>query len=536
MQKDRADRYQSAAELSIDLDNTQKGKILPVPGPVFLKLSYAVFALILLAVSAFIYKSLAKTTPTVAVLPITCEGISAPCAGPAMTLNLVRALTERKGLRVTSSQQVPSLFGPHATSPQRVGQALKADLVLFGRINQGEKGPVLTIRLERVADSSQIFEDPRPLNAGKNEQVEQLIALEVATWLQLPMNDADRSLFYALAAQQNQNADAVQLDIKGRLQWANRDLDSLTGAVDSFTRATVADPLYAKAWAGLADTYVLMNTAFFHQDVSAEAPKKAEFAANKALEIDDNLAEAHNAKAAVLMKLHWDWSGAEREFKKAIEINPDYSPARWGYSNLLVTTGRFDEAIAESEKARDLDPFFPATRLNYCRTLYFARRFEQAYPCYDQLVREFPNYASGKYAHGIIDVLRGRFDEALSVFQELYAKDKAKGGAMLGYTYAVSNHRAEAEKILAEMKEVQKQQGLPPQEIAIIYLGLNDLDNAVPLFRKAVEEKYPPSQAIFVDVFFDKVRTDPRFADVVRNVKLPAQSISGAAAPNTSAK
>jgi eukaryotic-like serine/threonine-protein kinase len=542
LQKDRANRYQSAPELLIDLDNVQRGTPLPVPIHLYLNVRYAAMAAMLLlslAVGWFVYRSWVGADQTLAILPIVCEGTSSAnqCVGPKMTETLVRALSNRRGLRVRRSHVEPSMFGAHASGAQKVAQDLNADIVFYGRIVPGETGLILTANLINVKDGTAIAEEYYPLNLDKTSLVEQQLSLDTAYYLHLPITEDDRNLSSVLAIQQNRNADAVDLYRDGRIYWAIRDGDNLKKAIDSFKSATEKDPLFAKAYAGLADCYVLMNTVAFKALERRDAMKLAESAARQALEIDNNLAEAHNARAAVLMKGHWDWDGAEKEFKRAIMLNPDYAPAHWGYSNLLATTGRFSESIAEGQIAKDLDPLHAPAILNYCRTLYFARQLDQAYPCYDRLTEDFPNFSTGKYAHGIVYALQGRFSEAIPIFQEFYTRDKAHGGAMLGFAYGMANRNAEAQQVLGEMQELQKQQDLPAQELAIIYLGLNDLDHALPLFRQAVEDRYPPSQTIFIDPMFDRLRADPRFADIARDVRLPLRSAASVAAtPNTSAK
>jgi serine/threonine-protein kinase len=529
LRKDRAERYQSAAELLIDFDNVQKGIALPQPIQRYLNIRYAALAAMLLLVAVvtiFIYQTWASAGHTLAVLPIICEDVepTGQCMGPAMTENLVRALSRRHGLRVTSSRVAPSLFGPQAASPEKVGRDLNADTVLFGRIRRGENGLVLTTRLESVKDGSRIAEENYPLDIDKMALLEQRLSLETAFYLQLPMNEEDRNLFSALAAQQNRNAEAMELYLGGRIYWSKRDGQNIQKAIDNFKQAVDKDPLYAKAYAGLADCYVLMNTVAYGTLATRDAMTKAEWAAKQALKIDDSLAEAHNAYAAVLMKGHWDWENAEKEFKRAIAINPDYSPAHWGYSNLLATTGRFSEAIAESALARDQDPFSAPAIMNYCRVLYFARQFDQASACFDRLAQEQPTYTAGRYVQGALYIQQGRTDEATKIYEEIYAKNTAHGAAMLGFCYGLANRRADAERVLGELQEVQKQQYVPPQEFAIIYLGLNDLNHAVPLFRQAIADKFPPSQTIFIDPLFDRLRADPAFGAMAREVRLPSRT------------
>jgi serine/threonine-protein kinase len=542
LQKDRTDRYQSAAELLIDLEGIHKGFILPShPYLNVRNAAVAALALLVMVVVIAIYETW-TTGHTLAMLPITCEGVAeTQCVGPVFTQELANELGRRRGLKVARSTISPSLFGQQAATPQQIAQELNADVVMFGQITRGPNGLMLTTRLENVSDGSRIAEINRPFSPDKLAWVEQSIAFETAAQLQIPMTDEDRRVFAALAVQQNVNPDAVQLYAQGKAFWEKRDGENIQKAVESFTKATDQDPTYAKAWAGLADCYVQMNTVMYGQLASKNSIEKAEAAATKALELSPDLAEAHAAYAAVLMKGDWDWERAEVEFKKAIALFPNYAPAHLGYSSLLAHTGRMEEALAESELARKFDLFSPAVALNHCRILYFARQLDAADACLNEIQKEHPDYSSGKYLQGVVYLAQGKTPEATKVFEEFYAKDKALGGAMLGYVYGINARRDDAQRVLNEMLELKKerqrqQRDLPPQELAFIYLGLDDLDNAFAMLQKSADEKYPPLQGIFIGPLLDRYRYDPRFVALARQVKLPLYPLSASAAVPVSAK
>ena len=541
LRKDRAERYQSVSELLIDLDDLQKGvAIQPRTRPYLDVRIAALAAMLLLAVTVtlFVYLAWGSSRQTLAVLPITCDEatIKTQCVGEALTDGLVKNLRRRNDMRVTSSQVAPSLFGPQAASPQKVGMDMEADIVMFGKISRGKEGLMLTLRLERVKDGSKIAEESQPINADRLPMLAQWISLNTAMQLQLPMNEEDRILFNALATQQNRSPEAVELYIRGRNHWLNRDGENIQNAIDYFAQATQKDPFYARAYAGLADCYVEMTTVRYGPLASSDAMPKAEWAAKKALGLDDNLAEAHSAYATVLMRGRWDWENAQKEFERALALNPDYSPAHLGYSTLLRHNGRMAEALAESKAAMDLEPFSATAIMAHCRTQYFARQFDEADRCLAKLAKEQPNFANGKYLHAIVDIQLGKMQEATEIFEQIYAKDRVLGGAMLGFVYAISNRRAEAERILAEMQGLQATNYIPPQEFAIIYFGLDDLDHAFPYLRKAAEQKFPSTQGVFLDPMFDRYRSDPRFVELAREVRLPLHPLISAAALNSSAK
>ena len=534
LEKDRAERYQSAAELLMDLEDIQEGVVFEPGVRSYLNLRVAgAAAMILLAlvVSVFIYLAWGRSRQTLAVLPITCDEatVKTQCVGPVFTDDLIRALSTRNGMRVTSSKVVPSLFGPNAASPQKIAGDLDADIVMFGKISRGQNGLMLTLRMERLKDGARLYEESESLNVDNLTQIAQWISLKTALQLQLPLNEDDKTLFNVLVTQQNQNVDAVKLYLLGRMHWNNRDGEDIQNAVDYFLQAREKDPLYAQAYAGLADCYVHMSTVRYGKLASPEAMSRAEWAAKKALSLEDNLAEAHSAYATVLMRGKWDWDNAEKEFKRAIALSPDYSPAHLGYSTLLRFTGRFTEGINESKAAMDLEPLSGPAILNYCRAQYFARQFNQADACLNNLAKEQPNFASGQYMHGIVYLGLNHVPEATAIFEQIYAKDPILGGAMLGFVYGISNRKAEAQQVLAQMQELQTRQYIPPQEFAIIYFGLDDLDNAFPLLRKAAEEKFPSTQAVFLDPMFDRYRSDPRFIELARDVRLPLRPLDSAA-------
>ncbi len=542
LEKDRSERYQSAAELAIDLDNLQKGVALPREGSYINLRMAAIAAGVLLAVVVGAYLIIASKTKqqTLAILPITCDEATIPsqCNGPVLTDAVVKTLARRSNLRIERSTVAASLFGPQAASTQNIGRKLNADVTMSGRITRGEKGPLLTIRLERVSDGSKIAEDSEPLNPDNLPVLAQWVAMKAVFQLQLPMSDDDRSVFMALAAERKQSASAVELYLRGRSHWNKRDGENIQLAIDNFDQATQADPTFAKAYAGIADSYVLMNTVRYGTLTSKDSMSRAEWAAKHALSLDDNSAEAHNAYGSVLMKGKWDWQGAEKEFKRAVALNPDYSPAHWNYSNLLLYTGRTSEAIVESKMAMDREPFSPPAILNYCKGFAYTRQFNEADACFSKLSADYPEFSSARYIHGLIYIGQGRLAEATEVFESFYNKDKALGGAMLGFCYGLTNRRDDALRVLSEMEQQSAQKPIPPQEFAIVYLGLNDLDHAMPLFQKAVAERYPPAMGIFSDPLMDRYRSDPRFSEMAREVRLPLGPVtSGAAsAANVSAK
>jgi len=540
LQKDSANRYQSAPELLIDLESVQKGTALPVPIHRYLNVRFAAIAAMVLLVSVvatFIYRAWRSPEQTLALMSINCEEGIDPKRCQDLTDGLLRNLLRRTGLRVVGTSEVPALFGPNATSPEKAGRDLNADMVMFGRVGRGEQSAIFTVVVERLTDGRRVFERSYPLDPNRISLLQQRISLEAAFGLQLPTNEDDKALLELIAANDNRNPEAYKLYLQGRKKWTLRDGENIKEAIEDFRRATELDPEYAEAYAGLADSYVLMCTPAYRSLTMTprDAITRADWAAKQALKYGNNLAEAHNAYGSVRFKGDWDWENAEKEFQKAISLNPDYQPAHLNYSELLQISGRVNEALRESQLAVNQDPFSGAAIMNHCRAQYVARQFEEANACLDRLAAERPDYAGGKYMHGIVYDALGRIPEATQIFEEIYAQDKGHGGAMLGYTYGIAGRRPDAERILNEMLEYQKQHYLSDQELGIIYLGMNDLDRAFPLLRNAVEERFPPAQAVFFSPTFERLRADSRFPELAKDVRLPVPAAATPSA-NTSTR
>ena len=523
LQKDRADRYQSAAELLIDLESLQRSRVLVTPIGRYLNVRYAAFAalsLLVLAVAMFIYP-LWSRSPTLAIMAINCEEGIEPKQCQDLTNAFQGTMSRRPGVRVLRSNKVATMFGDN---PLKVGRDLNAYAVVFGTIRRSRNGLMLKVNGERTSDGQRMFTQDYDLQKSSVALLPQRIAIEAAYALQLPTNEDDKGLLAAIAANDQRSPDAYRLYWDGRKKWALRDGENIKGAIDDFRRATELDSTFAQAYAGLAECYVLLSSPAYGAlaVTTRETMMKAGWAASQAVKFGDNLAESHNARGLVLWYGDWNWEDAEKEFQKAILLNPEYPPAHANYSALLQAMGRVSEALSEAELAMRLDPFSGAANMNLCRAQYVARSFDLASVCLDRLAVDRPDYVAGKYLHGIVYTKLGRIPEAIQIFEEIYAKDRAYGGALLGYTYAIAGRRTDAERILSEMQEYQKQHYLPDQELGVIYLGMNDLDNAFPLFRKSVEEHFPPAQAYFFSPSFDRLRLDPRFPQLAKEARLPA--------------
>jgi serine/threonine-protein kinase len=543
--KDRAGRFYSASELLYELSALQQENYSrPRPRK---RLSIAAFTLLtlLVAVPAFIYlrqlwdhlpgvasapnmtaaRSVlpsATNVHSLAVLPISAEGAGngLEYLADGLTESLIGKLYSFPELRVKAFTSVSGYKGK-PVDPQSAGRELNVDILLLGKIIRRRNSLVLQSRLVRAEDGSLIWAGERYIQLADVLSLQDDIAKSVTDSLEL-RSTGEKAM---LASHGTANPEAFRLYMLGRYYWRNRNEENIKKAIGYFNRAIKIDPVFAQAHSGLADSYVLLSTVSFGKTPPEEAMSKATAAAKEALTLNGNLPEAHTSLGVVSLRYDFDWGNAEREFKKAIELKPDHAPAHYWYSSLLIILGRRDEAVAESEIAKNLDPFSPPSVMNFCRTLSLSRQYDRAIACYDKLVEEDPDNDHAQYLRGLAYQRSGRVEDALGIFQRLYKKNRALAGAALGYAYGKKGRMEEARKVLAEMEELSKQRYVPPQEFAIIYIGLGDNDNAFKCLEKAYQEHFPTLAYLAVDPIFSSLHSDARFVALTERLKLPAPTM-----------
>jgi len=314
------------------------------------------------------------------------------------------------------------------------------------------------------------------------------------------------------------NPEAYEAYLKGRYFWNKRTADGLKRAVDYFDQAIEKDPNYAQAYAGLADSYALLGDWEYGILAPSEAYPKAKAAAIKALELDNALGEAHTSLAFSLDVFDWDWESAEKEFRRAIELNPGYATAHHWYAWHLSEMGRNSEAIAEMRKAENLDPLSLIISADVAEILLVAHLNDKAIAQSRKTVDMDPNFAIAHYELGQAFVQKHSYNDAIAEFQKAI---ELSGGSVpctsnLAYAYAVSNKRNEAVKILNDLKTRSTRN---PSEIALMYVGLGEKDQAMKWLEKAYAEHFNPS--ILLRPAFDPLRSDPRFQNLVRRIGLP---------------
>jgi eukaryotic-like serine/threonine-protein kinase len=430
--------------------------------------------------------------------------------------NLINSLSQLPKLRVTARSLAFRYRGPQV-DPQKAGRDLLVRAVLTGRVLERDGALNIQADLVNVGDGSQLWGRQYSRNFSDILTLQDEIAREVSEKLRMKPTVEQQK---RLAKRFTENTQAFQLYLKGRYFWNRRTEQTLKRAVDYFQQAIDQDPGYALAYAGLADCYAV----FGGHEVAPprEAMPKAKAAATRALEIDSSLAEAHAALAFSLMQYELDWAGAGREFRRSIELDPNYPTARHWYGVYLGATAQAEQGIASLKRAQQLDPLALIIGASLGQQLYLARRYDEAIAEIRKALDMDPNYATGHWWLGLPYEQKAMHREAIAEFQkalELSGGNPYARGA-LGHAYALSGNREKALQVLADLRELAKHRYVSPFGSAIIYAGLGDKEHALEWLDRAFEDRSWAMIFLKVDPRLDGLRADQRFASLLRRMGL----------------
>jgi serine/threonine protein kinase/Tfp pilus assembly protein PilF len=537
LEKDRKLRYQTAADLRSDLArlkrDTDTSRTAALPSAVESrtqlwwrgKLAVGIAAVLLIAAIAgagWFYRSRAgngDTIDSVAVLPFVNASAdpNTEYLGDGITESLINSLSTLPHLKVMSRDSA-FMYKGKDTDAHTIGQALGVRAVLKGRVMQRGDDLQISAELVDARDNSHIWGQQYSRKTSDIFALQNDLAKEMTSMLRMRLTGEDEK---RMVKTYTANPEAYEDYLKGRY-WSNKqNEEGLNKGIEYFHRAIESDPSYAPAYSGLADCYnVLVGLDFV---TPREAFPKAEAAALKALEIDESLAEAHVSLGRLKNDYRWDRTGAEREFQRAIELNSNSADAHQGYGFYLTEMGRFNEAIAEENRAIELDPLsIPSNRtLGY--TYYFARQYDQAITQLQKTLDLDPNFVPAHTVLGSAYLEKSANQQAFAEFEK--ALSIAPGNTQvlwrLGYADAVTGRRAEAQRVLDDLS---KKKYVPAFAMAIIYTGLGQRDMAFQWLEKSYEE-HDSGPFSFVKVYpiFDPLRSDPRFAALLRRMNLQPQ-------------
>jgi DNA-binding winged helix-turn-helix (wHTH) protein/TolB-like protein/Flp pilus assembly protein TadD len=469
------------------------------------------------AVGYFFLRSTSKqpetvaTVKSIAVLPF--KPLGADASDEYLGLGLTDALITRLGgisqITVPPTSTVKK-YASQEQDPVIVGRDLSVESVLEGSIQRVDDRFRLTVQLVRVADGRQLWTDKFD---------EKRVSARVAEALALKLNGDEKQ---RLTKRYTENSEAYQLYLKGRYYWNKRSPEGLNKGIECFNQAIALDPNYALAYAGLADCHNMLG------DYALMLPNqtflKGMGAASKALELDETLAEAHASLALAKLYYEWDFPGAEKQFQRALHLNPNYATAHQWYGEYLMLMGRADESLAEMRRAQELDPLSLIINTAVGYALWNARRYDEAI---DQLRKTLELDANFLPAVAFLDMAyerKGMDQEFIASYQKemiLSGYSPAEAAAFREIYFKSGMHGFWL-KILAWLKQEQvKRKYLAPIHMALGYVFLGQKDQAFAWLEKAYAERSGWMVHLKVDPRFDSLRSDPRFADLVRRVGLP---------------
>ena len=485
-------------------------------------ISGVVLGSLIIAVAAIIYfsqSSKQKPIDSLAVLPFTNESgdPNMEYLSDGITESLINSFSQLPQLRVIARTTV-FRFKSREADPEKIGRDLGVDAVLTGKVTR--RGDSLTVQAElvEVASGSQLWGEQYNRKPADILAVQQDIATNIAEKSRLRLTREEQK---RLTKRYTENTEAYQLYLKGRYFLSKRTEEGIKKSIEHFQQAIAIDPNYALAFAGLADSYKTFGGHLGFLSPQEFYPR-VKAAAIKALEIDETVAEAHTSLAEYRMYYEWDWPGAEREYKRALELNPNYATAHQEYANYLEGVARLDEAIAERKRAAELDPLIPFTVADVGYPFYYARQHDQAIEHFRRGLELDPNFFWGYLWIGQAYIEKRMYNEAIAEIEKAIAlsADNTRTIATLGYAYGVSGKRGEAQKVLDQLKQRSEQSYVSPYFIALVYTGLGDKDQAFEWLEKAYNERHPYLAFFKVEPVFDTLRSDPRFADLLRRIGL----------------
>lgn len=530
MEKDRDRRYQTVEELLADLRNIEEGyplgtKIRPrretfvttlIRKKLFIP-ALAVIAIVIAGVIIWQLLPLASAKFSIAVLPF--EDLSPSkdqeyfCDG--MAIELISRLTNIERLRVPARTSAFSFKGK-GLDIREIGEKLEVENILEGSVRKAGNKLRITVQLVNVVDGYPLWSEKYEQDVEDIFALQDEISLAIIEKMKLKLLGEERG---KLVKRHTENHEAYDSYMRGLYFWDKRTREGMKKGMEYFEKAIEKDPEYALAYVGLADSYTTLSYYGFLPP--KDAYPKAKALAEKALEMDDTLAEIHTSLALISFVYDWEWTSAERGFKKAIELNPGYASAHHWYGLYLASVGRFDEAMVEMKRALELDPLSIRLQTELGNLFNWSGRSDEAIEQLRKTLEMDPNSGYVYLHFGHVYICKGMYEEAIAAYLKAIELGITSAVVNLGAVYAMSGERDKAEKILHELEERSKQEYVRKSHIARIYQHLGEIDKAFELLEKAYEER-DSTMAFVIKTYpaFKNIRSDPRYTALLKKMGL----------------
>ncbi len=541
LEKEPARRYQQAGEVRAALEavgsdpgtgaapeGAQTPKAAPPPRPArvpvwpiaSIGLGLLVVAVLVLNRDALMRRipgtEDASTSRALAVLPL--ENLSRDPEqayfADGMTEEISTRLAQIAALRIITQSSVTDLVRKQKSLAD-IGRVLSVPLVLRGSVMRVGNRVRINVQLVQAATGDLMWAQSYERGLLDVLKLQSEVALAIAREIQVKLTPQEHT---RLAASRPIDPEAYQAYLKGRTAWGKYTLEGFREAERQFRRAIEIAPDYAPAWAGLADAIYGMSSLFVPPN---DAIPRARAAAEKALALDESLAEAHTSLGIIKLVYDWDWGGAEREFDRAIALRPGSSNAHLWRGHLLVLQGRFDDGLAGIRRALDLDPLYTWVSANLGWHLYFARRYDEALTHLHKAITADPDDYNLHVFLGLVLEQKGDHAGAIAEMEKAVAYYTNNDNlAELAHIYGTAGRRQDAERTIARLLERRRSGFVPAGDIAFAYAGLGDRDQVIHWLDLAIQDHSEWTIFLRVEPGFDLVRSDPRFVDVLRRVGL----------------
>ena len=482
--------------------------------------SLMVLALVGVGLWFFYFRASAanKAISSIAVLPFQNKSSDADTdyLSDGLAESLIYRLSQLPNLKVSPTSAVMRYKGQELDA-QRIAKELGVQAVMSGRLIQRGENLSISVELVDAANNKIIWGEQYERKMSDLLATQREIASTITEKLQLKLSGENAK---GITKKYTDSNEAYQLYLKGRYLWNQRTGESLKRATEAYNQAIEKDPGFALAYAALAETYVL----FANYEVSspADSMPQSKAAALRALELDDSLAEAHSALGWYLCQYEFDWIGGEKEFKRAIELNPNYATAHQWLASVFAQTKRFDDAQAEIKRAADLDPLSPIIAVNVAFDFWEARRYDEALKEFERTLLLHPDFTVAQQGLCWTYSAMGKSELAINACRK--SLDLTKGAwdkGRLSMVLGTAGHTDEAKKLLQELQTESHQRYIPKMALALAHLGLNQKEEALSMIEQDVNEHGYWVGSMGVEPEFDVLRSDPRFKALLKRANLP---------------
>ena len=529
LEKNPEQRFQSARDLAYDLRATWhdssivKTSVISTVGAKSnrKRVLYAIglFAVVLAMVAAFLLFRRSGGIDSLAVLPFYLDSSNSDTEYlvDGITENIITNLSRLPNLRVKARSTV-FRYKAREVDPQEIGKSLNVHAVLIGRVFQKDDSLTIRTELVRVKDGSQLWGEQYTRRMSDLFSVEQEISTEIAEKLKLKLSGEEKR---QISKSHTVSNEAFQNYLKGRYFWNKRTPEGIKQAIEFFEQAIDSDPNYALAYAGLSDCYNLLT------DYAGVPPNesfpRAKASAKKALEIDDTVAEAHVSLAHAYLSYDWNWKDAEAEYRRGIELSPNYATGHHWFGWYWAMLANEEEALARIRQAQELDPLSMIINANAGLFYYFARRYDDAIHQYEKTLQLDPRVGLIHYYLGMAYEQKGDLSKALAAYEKAYTPTTQSAGILssMGRIHALRGDKEKGKEFEDRLMQLAADRYISPCIIARIPVALGENDRAFDLLAKGYADRDELMLWLKVDPRFDSIRNDPRFVTLLKNVNFP---------------